>query len=165
MNNYEVIGKWIYFSYTNNGKSIISKVKVNGESFTKIDDDASNLFYIKNNTIYYIYKNQEGSYEFYKIKTNGKDKEKIADLTGEIQLDSINFDGNSLYYVKKDENDIINIYNIKLNGEGEREIVEIKDYNTIINVHNGWVYYTDINENGDSQMYKVRLNGKDKQSL
>ena len=170
IDNYEIVGKWIYYSYINNGKYIIAKMKTNGEDNTKIDTDAARTFFVKGNTIYYIYENYNEDdlkyyYELYKIKTNGKNKEKITDLEDGINLSSMNFDGNKIFYTKNDENNNLCIYSIELNGKNETKITEIQAYSTIINLHNGWIYYTDINDNGDSQMYRIKINGKDKQEL
>lgn len=169
--SYEVVGKWIYYSYINEGKYTIAKMKTNGEDVTKLEGDASRLFFVNNNNIYYIHENYnendfEYNYELYKIKTNGKDKTKVADIGKNIQFNGINFDGDRIYYTKVNEdNDILSIYSMKINGKDETKIVDIQGASTIINVHDGWVYYTDQNDNGDSDMFRIKVNGKDKQSI
>lgn len=169
--SYEVVDKWIYYSYIDDSKYTIAKMRTNGEDVTKIDNDASRLFFVDNNNIYYIYENEdenefEYNYELYKIKTNGKDKNKVADIGKKIQFNGINFDGDRIYYTKVNEdNDILSIYSMKINGKDETKIVDIKGDSTIINVHGDWVYYTDQNDNGDSDMFRIKTNGKDKQSI
>lgn len=84
--NYEINGDWIYYSYKNNGKYIISKIKRNGEEITKINEDAGVVFFIKGNYIYYIHENNnhendEKGYELYKVKTNGKKQKESIRLT------------------------------------------------------------------------------------
>lgn len=168
--NYEVVKNWIYYSYINDGKYVIAKMKTDGDNVTKIDIDSSNVFFLENNNIYYIYEsysenNQQYNYELYKVKTNGKNKEKIADIGTNVQLESINFDGNKIYYTKTDDNGKLAIYTIKLNGKDEKKIVEIKGFSTLLNIHDEWIYYTDLNENSDSEMFRIKTNGKNKQSL
>lgn len=170
IDNYEIIGNWIYYSYINDGKYVIAKMKINGEDVTKIDNDLAKQFFIKGNNIYYIYENYNKeefkyNYEFYTIKTNGKDKKKIVDIDEKVQLNTINYYGDRIYYAKTDENDNLGIYSMKINGEDETKITDIQGYYTTINIHNKWVYYTDQNENGDSEMFRIRINGEDKQSL
>lgn len=167
--NYEIKGKWIYYSYINNGKYVISKMKTNGEDVTKIEDDASNKFFVVDNNIYYIYNNYneeeyEYNYELYKMKTNGEDKEKILDFDKNIDLETINYDDKKMYYIKSDD-DNYSIYSIKLNGKDETKIIDLNGYYTLINIQDKWIYYTDINDNGDSEMFRIKINGKDKQSL
>ncbi len=170
IDNYEVVENWIYYSYINDGKYVIAKMKTNGEDITKIDTDSSQVFFVDNSNIYYIYESYneeqlEYNYELYKVKTNGKDKKKIADIGKNLQLESTNFDGDKIYYTKTDDNGTLAIYSIKLNGKDEKKIVNIQGYSTIMNIHSSWIYYTDQNDNGDSEMYRIKTNGKDKQNL
>ena len=170
ISNYEIIGNIIYYSYADDGKTVISKMKTNGEKNEKIDTDASEKFFISNGKIYYIYENYdenkfEYKYELYKINTNGKNKDLITEVSKNIKFDSINFDGNRIYYAREDENNKYSIYNMKLNGKSEKKIIDLEGTSTIINMHDGWMYYTDQKDNGDSQMYKVKTNGKDRIEL
>lgn len=168
--NYEIVGNWIYYSYKNDGKYVIAKVKINGADNTKIDTDAGKAFIVKENNIYYInenydYDNYEYSYELYKMKTNGKKKEKIADISGAVNVDNINFYNNEIYYTKENEERVLSIYKIKLNGKNETKVVDIEGYTTNINIHDDWIYYPDRNNDGDVQIFKIKTNGKEKQAL
>jgi hypothetical protein len=168
--NYEISGNWIYYSYVNNGKNVIAKMKTNGENIEKIDDNSAKTFFIKNKNIYYICENynkdeHEYNYELYKMKTNGKHKEKIVNLGSNVQLENVNFDGENIYYVKINDNDVLAIYSIKINGKNEKKIVEIQGQSTLINIHKNWIYYTDEDDNGNSQMFRVKINGKERQNL
>lgn len=168
--NYEIDGNWIYYSYMNDGKYVISKMKTNGEDNTRIDQDAGKVFFIKGNTLYYIYENYnmenyEYKYELYKMKTNGKYKEKVADLSSQIYVDTINFSDNKIYYTKTEDDGSLGIYSIKLNGEEETKITDVNGYSTSINIIDNWLYYPDQNENGGAQMLRVNTNGENKQSL
>lgn len=170
IDNYEVVEKWIYYSYINNGKYVIAKMNTNGEKDTKIDDDTGRRFYVSDNDIYYISEkyntdNFEYTYELYKIKTNGKNKEKITDINGNIDINSVNFSDNKMYYTKVNEDNKTAIYSMKLNGKDEKIITELKGYTTFINVHESWIYYTDKNDNEDSQMFRIKENGKGRQAL
>lgn len=160
MENYEVIGNFIYYSYMNDGKYVIAKMKTNGEGVTRLDSEASKTFFVSKNYIYYIRQNADTNvYELYKTKTNGEKKEKIADISGDIRLDTINFDVNSLYYTKTNEDGTLAIYSIKTNGKDETKIVDTKGYSTMINLNKNYIYYTDKNDNGDSDMFIVKTSG------
>lgn len=168
--NYEVVGNWIYYSYYNDGEYIIAKMKTNGEDISKIDSKAGKVFFVNGNNLYYIYEKYNAeelttTYQLYKMKTNGKDKEKIANIDGKVDIDTVNFDGKQIYYAKINEDNELGIYRMKLNGKNETRIIDIKGYSTSINVYNDWIYYPDENENGDIEIYKIKTNGKDKQSL
>ena len=72
----------IYYSYENDGKQVIAKMDLNGKNVVKIDEEAGKEFFVKGNKIYYInenydMENYEYKYELCKVKTNGKNKEKI----------------------------------------------------------------------------------------
>ena len=168
--NYQVVGKWIYYSYRNNGNYIIAKMKTNGEDNTKIDEQAGKNFFVNGNKIYYIYeqKNSENnnySYEVYKVKTNGKNKEKILDISGNVDVDTSNFAKNNIYYTKRTENDELALYKIDIKQKNETKIVDVKGYSTYINVYKNWIYYPDQNDSGDIQMFKIKVNGENKQNL
>ena len=169
ISNYQIVGKNIYYSYSDGEKSVIAKMKINGKNIVKIDSDASKEFYINNGRIYFIYQKYdedkfENSYYLYSMKLNGNDKKEIVKLEGFVKTGSINFDNNRIYYIKAEE-DIYSIYSMKLDGKDEIKITEIKEINIIMNVHGKWMYYTDEKDNGDSQMFKVRTNGNDKKEL
>ena len=168
--NYEVVDNWIYYSYNDEGKTTIAKMKTNGEDITKIDNDASKEFFVNKGKLYYIYEkydeeNFEYNYVIYQVKTNGKDKKEIASIGKNIEIENVNFDGNRLYYIKSNDNNVVSIYSIKLNGKDERKIVDIKGNYTMMNIHKGWIYYTDQNDNGDSQMFIVKTNGEKQRAL
>ena len=168
--NYEIDGEWIYYTYKNNGKYIISKVKTNGEDNIKISEDAGATFFIKGNYIYYTYEryyedNGEYKNELWKVKINGKNKKKIADLSEKIYIDSINFNENEIYYLEKDEEAKLAIYKINLKNKEETKVVEINGYVTYLNIIDNWIYYPDVDENGNDTMFRIKTNGKDKQKL
>lgn len=168
--NYQVVGNWIYYSYYNDGEYVIAKMKIDGDDINKIDSKAGKVFFVEGNTIYYINEeyNQEKTtniYQLYRISTNGKNKEKIIDITGKVDVNTINFDGKYIYYAKINEDNEFGVYKIKSNGDNETKIVDIKGYATSINIHENWIYYPDQNENGYIEIYRIKTNGKDKQSL
>ena len=168
--NYQIVGNWIYYSYLNNGNYIIAKTKTNGEDTQKVDSDASNTFFIDGKNIYYIYENYNEDentykYELYRVKISGENKEKIADISGQVDTERINFNSNNLYYIKIDKDGNSAIYKINANGKEETKITDIKTYSTNININNGWIYYTDQNDNGDSDVFRIKTNGENKMAL
>lgn len=168
--NYEIDGDWIYYSYKNDGKHVISKIRTNGEENTKIDNDVGKTFFIKGNYIYYIYENYnyenyEYNYELYKVKTNGKNKQKVTDMPKDIYVDSINFNGDEIYYLSNNEKSNLAIYKMNINKTNHIEITEIKGYYTYINILDNWIYYPDVNDEGNDEMFRIETNGEDKESL
>ena len=168
--NYEIIGKWIYYTYKNNGEYVFAKITTNGKDDEKIDSNIGKNFFVKGNYIYYIYENynvdnDEYNYELYKMKINGKNKEKIIDIDGEVDVDTINFYNNKIYYAKENEKGKLAIYKINLKGKDETKIVNLKGYITNINIHNNWIYYPDQNDSEDVQINRVKINGKVKEKL
>lgn len=164
--NYQVVGEWIYYSYMNDGNYVIAKMKTDGEEISKIETEAGKSFCVNGKNIYYIKKNyDEAKYELYKIKTSGKNKEKLADINETTNLNIVNFTENEVYYVKKNENLESAIYKMNLKGENETKIVDIKGYFTSINIHDNWIYYPDQDDNGNVQMFRIKTNGDSKQSL
>ena len=164
--NYQVVGDWIYYSYMSDGNYVIAKMKNDGESVSKIDTQAGKSFFVNGKNIYYINKNyDEEKYELYKIKTNGKGKKKIADINETVDLSSVNFNENEVYYTKKNENLEIAIYKMDLKGKKETKVVDINGYTTSINIQDDWIYYPDQDDKGNVQMFRIKTNGSNKQSL
>lgn len=164
--NYQIVGDWIYYSYMNDGNYVIAKMKTDGEDSSKIDTQAGKSFFVNGKNIYYIKQNyEENKYELYKVKINGKDKKKIADINETIDLSVVNFEENAVYYVKKNENLESAIYKMDLKGKKEEKIVAIKGYATSINIQNEWIYYPDQDDEGNVQMFRIKTNGDNKQSL
>lgn len=164
--NYQIVGDWIYYSYMNDGNYVIAKMKTNGEDVSKIETQAGKSFFVNGKNIYYINQNnEENKYELYKVKTNGKDKKKIADIADTIDLSIVNFTENEVYYVKKNENLETSIYKMDLKGKKEEKLVDIKGYATSINIQNEWIYYPDQDDEGNVQMFRIKINGDDKQNL
>ena len=168
--NYQIVGNKIYYSYENDGKQVIAKMDLNGKNVVKIDEEAGREFFVTGNKIYFInekydMENYEYKYELYKMKTNAKKKEKVCDIAGGVDTHTINFTENALYYAKtvKDEN--MAIYSIKLNGKNETKITEVNTYSNAINIVEKYMYYLDENEDGNIQVYKIKINGQDKQAM
>lgn len=164
--NYQVVDDWIYYSYINDGHYVMAKMKTDGDKASKINTEAGKSFFIMDKEIYYIYENyEEEKYELYKMKTNGKNKKKIADINNTIDLSIVNFTENDVYYVKKNEDLELAIYKMDLKGKKETKIVDVKGYTTSINIQGDWIYYPDQDDNGNVQMFKIKTNGDKKQSL
>lgn len=168
--NYEFNKDCIYYSYKDNGKYIIAKIKTNGEDNIKISENTGATFFIKGNYIYYIYENyyeenNEYKNELWKTKINGKNKEKIADLSEKMYINSVNFNGNEIYYLKKDEETKLAIYKINLKEGKETKVVDVNGYVTYLNIIDNWIYYPDVDENGNDAMFRIKTNGTEKQNL
>ena len=163
--NYQVIGNTIYYSYKENGKYTIAKMRNDGENVKVIDSNCGRAFFVKGNDIYYIYEsndieNYKTNFKLCKMNINGKSKKEISDIEGNVDISTINFTKSEVYYLKLNENDEYIICKMNLNGKKETEITHINGYTTKININGSWVYYPDIDENGNVQMYKIKTNGK-----
>lgn len=168
--NYEIIGDLIYYSYFNNDKYIISKMTTDGKNVSKISSNDGKVFFINNNEIYYIIEkyNEEDSknvFGLYKMKLNGKNEQKITEIVGNINTNSINFYKNYMYYTKLDEDNKLAIYKIKLNGKKETKVTDIKAYSTLININDKYLYYPDENDEGNMQLFRIKTDGKQRENL
>lgn len=172
MKNYEIVGNWIYYSYMDDGKYVIAKVKTNGKSNKIVSEDVGKAFFLVGNNIYYIYEdydfnNFEYKYQLYRMKQNGKNKSKVTDFNGEVEVDTINLNGNEIYYAKSNEEEKLGIYKIKLNGKNETKIADLNLHFTKLNLHDKWIYYMNVENSQEMkiQTYRIRTNGKDEQTL
>ena len=165
--NYQIVGNLIYYTYRDNGKYCIAKMKTNGEDVEKIESDCGSAFYLEDGYIYYIYEDveEETNYELYRMKINGKNKKKIADINGYVDISTINFTNLQVYYLKKDTEGKCAIYKIDLKTKKESKIVDLNGFTTKINVMDKYIYYPDINDNGDVEVYRVKTNGKNKEVI
>lgn len=166
---YQIVGKTIYYVYSNDDdKYSLAKMDINGENIVEIDNDSGAMFNVKGNTVYYIYSvydstNYTYTNALYKINTNGKNKVKIADMSGEISY--INITDSGVYYLKTDDDYKSAIYSMKLNGKDDKKITDLTGDITPINLINDVMYYTDNNAAGEITIYSIKTNGKDKQEL
>lgn len=165
--NYQIIGNTIYYSYKENGKYTIAKMRTDGENEKVLDSNCGRAFFVKGNDIYYIYEsndvaNYKINYELCKMNTNGKNKKEIAKIDGNIDISTINFTKTEVYYLKFNEDDEYEIFKMDLKGKKETKIVDIKGYTTKININDNWLYYPDEDDNGNVQMYRIKTNGKGK---
>lgn len=166
---YQIEKDLIYYVYENDAnKYSIAKMNTKGENVTEIDSDSGNIFKVEGNMIYYIYSNFDEenniyTYDFYKIKTNGKSKEKIKSMDGDISYANITSSG--LYYLKADGDDKYSIYNTTLNGKEDKKVVDILGDRNPINVIDNYIYYIDNNAQDDMVIFRIKTNGQDKQEL
>ena len=166
---YQIVGKYIYYSYMDNGSYSIAKMKTDGENNQKIASECGKAFCVDGKHIYYICENNGNSnetfYELYKMNKNGENKKQLAKIEGILDQSSINFYGNLVYYAKRDTEWKNAIYKIDLNGKNETKITDIVGYVTKINVNNNWIYYPDENNNNEVKIYRIKTNGTNKQEL
>jgi len=105
-------------------------------------------FTVYNGWIYYSINdaNKSGAWEAYRIRTDGTENAKIAD----IQLYSTSIENDKIFYISDDES---NIYSMDLDGANNKlfgdGIIAAK-----INVACGWIYFANR-----SAIYKIRTNG------
>ena len=168
--NYQITGDTIYYSFREYGKYVIAKTKIEGGSVDRIADDCGMAFYIKDNTIYYIHEendieNFETVFSICQMKKDGTNKKTIKKIEGILDLETINFVDSYIYYVKGNEAGEKAIYSIKLNGKNEKTISQISNNSTKVIVYNNWVYYLDKNENDNIEIFKIKTNGKNKIKL
>ena len=165
--NYQIVGDTLYFSFREYGKYVIAKTKIEGGSVDRISEDCGMAFYIKNNIIYYIHEendieNFETTFSLCQMKKDGKNKKTIKRISGVIDLETVNFVDSNIYFVKDDEAGTKAIYRIGINGKNEKKIVDISSNNTKVIVYNNWVYYLDKNANDETEIFKIKINGKNK---
>lgn len=168
--NYQIVENEIYYSYESNGNYVIAKMNLNGKNITKIDEEAGREFFVKGNKIYFInekydMENYEYKYELCKMKTNGKNKEKICNIEGGLDTYTVNFTEDALYYAKAIKDEKMAIYTIKLNGKDETKVTEVNTYSNAINIIDKYMYYIDEDEQGNIQLYRIKVNGEDKQVM
>ena len=154
--NYQVVGNQIYYTYESNGKYVLAKMNLSGKNVVKIDEEAGREYDMEN----YEYK-----YELCKMKKNGKNKEKVCDIEGGLDTYTINFTNDALYYAKAVKDEKMAIYSIKLNGKDETKIVEVSTYSNAINIVDKFMYYLNENEEGNVQVYRIRTNGQDNKAM
>ena len=101
---YQIVGKYIYYSYMDDGSYSIARMETNGENSQRIATNLGKSFFVNGKYIYYIYRNiNENNYELCKININGEKQEVISKINGYLDEETINFYDNSVYYSKKDE--------------------------------------------------------------
>ncbi len=94
------------------------------------------------------------------MKTSGKNKKKLADIEGNVDISAVNFTKTNVYYVKRNDDGTKGIYKIGFKKNEETKLIDIEGFITKINVNNNYIYYPDLNEDGEIQMCRVKLNGE-----
>lgn len=134
-------GKFIYFIENNNeGYNLIKMKKSGKDKEIIIEDIDDKMITVTDGWIYY---SQDDN--FYKIKTNGKDRIKLLNK----DVVAYQIDGNNIYYAYKDGIDCI-IAKIKTNGT---EIIELEsNCNPNFYANGNKIYY--IKEEYNSEKYE-----------
>lgn len=169
IHSYEINDGWIYYTYYNDGAYTLAKIKTSGKDKTILSKDAGVNFFIKNENIYYIYKDESNEsgvneYRLCKMKTDGSNQEILTTIEN-LDAETLNTDGNKIYYARTDSDGMYSIYSMKLNGKDENKIVDINGYKTSINILDGYIYYQDKNESEDSTLYRIKTKGGEKQEI
>lgn len=138
-------GSWHYFSEPDLS-SALHKIKANGENKQLIGngEDSSSYINVVGDWIYY----RNGADGIYKIKTNGKGREKIIGDSG-VYVSVV--DG-WIYYVNYSDDDCI--YKVCVDGTGRQKLNN--EASTMLNVVEGWIYYTNGEYKG---LHKMRTDG------
>jgi len=120
-------------------------------------DAQTSGFAVYDGWVYYsIYAtNEAGAWEAYRIRTDGTENAKIAD----VQLYSTCIENDRIYYIYGDEVSGSQIYSMDLDGANKKRIADgimaVK-----INVAGDWIYYVDY-----SAVYKIKTDGTEMTKL
>ena len=119
--SFQIVSNDVYYISKSNGH--LMKLNLKDKTDTEVIDKKIKTFNIYEKTIYYAV-NDGSEQAIYKMKINGKKKEKIVDLESSNVF--ICVVGNWIYYTDKVENSpyYYTIYRIKTNGE-KKEAVNI----------------------------------------
>jgi hypothetical protein len=145
-----ISGDWIYYTHIKEGWKLY-KMKTDGSSITKINDDISGFINVIGEWIYYT--NFSDIDKIYKIKTDGSNKTKI---NNEVSWD-INVVDDWIYYI----NESCKLYKMKTDGSRRTRITDDLVDNII--VRNNWIYYITYSE--DNKLYKISIDGKNKTKI
>ena len=139
-------GNYLYFVESNDEKYNLVKMKKNGKDKEIIIEDIDEkMITVTDGWIYY---SQDDN--FYKIKTNGKDRIKLLNK----DVVAYQIDGNNIYYAYKDGIDCI-IAKIKTNGT---EIIELEsNCNPNFYVDGNKIYYIKEEYNSEKYEYEYTL--------
>lgn len=139
-------GKFIYFIEKSNEQYNLVKMKTNSKNKQiVIENIDGKMISVKENWIYFLQDD-----DFYKIKTNGKDKIKLLDK----EVENYQINGNNIYYACKDGVDCI-IAKMKIDGT---EIVNLDtDCNPNFYVSGNKIYYIKEEYNSEKYEYEYTL--------
>lgn len=147
-------GDWVYFSNISNNHRLY-KMRLDGSSKSKLNDDDSLYLNVVGDWIYYI--NRTDQNKIYKIKTDGTGR---ARIDNDHSATSMVVDGDWIYYVTV--SDQSRIYKIKTDGTNKTKVGD--DYG-VTNLYeaDGWIYYTA--EAQSNKIYKIKTDGTQKTKL
>lgn len=161
-----VVGNSIY--YTNNSQDSgstfdIYKIGTDGKKNRLLYKDAG-IRFINNN---WIYKYDDNTKIFYRMKTDGREKQGLFYMDKSGWINDINIIGEWVYYMCTDSCDGKGIYKIKIDGSEEIKLVSIEDsflYLEKMIVSNEWIYYMYKRYDKYEERYyinKIRVDGSE----
>ncbi len=154
-------GEWVYFThldkYTNNK---LYKVKLDGSSLTKINDDF-NIANIKiiGEWIYYQTLAGNTGYNLYKVKTDGSSRAKLTD-DDTSQFEVV---GEWIYYQASTGQIGENLYKIKTEGSSIKKL-DSYVYGEFV-VDGEWIYYNTYDGRSGYNVYKIKTDGSGKSKV
>lgn len=144
-------GEWIYYRNDYDNGSIY-KMKQDGSSKLKLNNDESHFINIEGDWIYYS--NWNDGYKLYRVKTNGTQRAKLNNDDSQY----INVSEGWIYYSSYPSK---GLYKINIDGSKKSRLTD--DVCEYVCLSDGWLYYK--NDGNDSALYKVRTDGNDRTKI
>ncbi len=148
-----VSGDWIYYSVSEGPrktggmiepewKSNIYKIRIDGTSRTKVNEDVSMGLTVVDDWIYYrrLFYNESGSLDadFYKIRTDGSQRTKLTDDS----VYCINVAGDWIYYTDMSDNH--RAYKVRTDGSDRTQLTFDGDAIFSLMMVDDWLYYSSM---------------------
>ncbi|MCL2634661.1 MAG: DUF5050 domain-containing protein [Oscillospiraceae bacterium] len=157
-----VVGNWVYYTvswemtphYT--PEPGIYKTRTDGTEQTRLSNDGANFVTVVGEWIYYV-GDDENCKRMYKMRTDGKKQQLIAETEG-LFIMNINVSDGWIYWAEAFSsdgfNDPIKHYKMRTDGTEKTQIVIDEVHFTIVD--DDWIYYTKFGKEG---LYKIRTDG------
>jgi N-acetylmuramoyl-L-alanine amidase len=162
MDSLNIVGNWIYYKNSDDGK--VYKIKVNGSNKSKIVDDVVGQVIVYKGYIYY----SDGN-AIYRTKLDGSEKVTIISDPS-INYLEINISNDYIYYTGADGS----LYKVKTDGSSKSRVVNINTLDienayrasiSLPNIVGDWIYYTcDIcsyQYELSTNLYRVKIDGSE----
>ncbi|GIM30606.1 hypothetical protein CPJCM30710_32720 [Clostridium polyendosporum] len=171
MESAKIVDDWIYYISDFEHGYKLYKVKIDGTEKTLLVDTGLaekenipanyvGLIDIVDNTIYYRYITdwsiKASKIELYKMKTDGREKIKIAD-----NMFGFHIKDGWIYYKNFDDE---KMYKMKLDGSNKTLLSDDKVGGWAV-ISEDWIYYTNITETVQPGITKIKVDGTGKQQI
>jgi len=164
MDSLNIVGNWIYYKNSDDGK--VYKIKVDSSNRSKIVDNMVSQVIVYKGYIYYSV-----SGEIYRTKLDGSEKVSIARGDSDVDYRDINISNDYIYYVGGIDG---SLYKVKTDGSNKSRVVNINTLDiesadqasiSLPNIVGDWIYYTcDIYSYRDgltTNLYRVKIDGSE----